>query len=146
MTVPRTAKTSRRTERARKKPIDDDIKCAVALRRATRELRDYVILQTFVIANKFHVMNEIITTWMFPRRMFPASSSRSQAPKDQNAMEIGAVFGKGKNGKGESKGKDGKAKGKGKYSYVWHGKGYGQKGKDSYSTAGQTKAASSRRV
>ena len=38
-------------------------------------------------------------------------------------MEIGAVFGTGKVGKGKSKGKDWQ-------SYGWHGTGYNQKGKD----------------
>ena len=85
----------RQTERARQKPIDDDIKCAVALGRAPPELRNHVILHTAAIANKFHIMNEIVTTWMIAKRMFASTSTSSPAPKDPNAMEIGAVWGKG---------------------------------------------------
>ena len=85
----------RQTERARGKPIDDDIKCAVALRRAPLELRNHLVLQTSVIADRFAVMNEIITTWMIARRMFPSHSpSQPQTHKDPNAMDVGAVSAK----------------------------------------------------
>ena len=105
----RWAELMRQTERARKKPIDDDIKSAVALRRASPELRNQLILQTFAIAHKFHIMNEIITTWMIARRMFAVSASiATPTSKDPNAREVGAVFDKGgKGSKGKSKGKDG---------------------------------------
>ena len=111
----------RQTEHARRKPLDDDITCAVLLKRMKRtpiELRSNLVLQAGMIADRFYMMSQVITTWMIARRTWPShtgsSTPTTPAARDPNAMEIGAMaYG------GKGKGKSGKAKGKGK----WGGKG-----------------------
>ena len=46
----------RQAEVARGTLIDDDVKVAVAMRRAPRELRDHLMLQTASIGDRFSVM------------------------------------------------------------------------------------------
>jgi hypothetical protein len=131
----------RQTEAARGKLIDDDIKCAVALRRAPRELKDHLVLQSNTVADRFSVMHEIIVVWMTARRSFGQTTSSStpagSREKDPIAMDVGHLevnqmtkgyndkgFGqKGKYGKFGDKGFGKKGKGPG------YGKGYGFKGK-----------------
>lgn len=132
----------RQTELARRKPLDDDIKCAVLLKRTPIELRSHLVLQAGVIADRFDMMNQVITTWMIARRTWPSHTASSTptipAARDPNAMEIGAMAyggkGKGKSGKAKGKGKSG---GKGKHSGYeqygygknWYGKEQGGYGK-----------------
>ena len=75
------------TELARGRPIDDDIKCAVVLKRSPKELKDHLVMLTATIADKFPVMREIVGTWNHSKRSYgtPAMGQR-QVP-----MEIGAV-------------------------------------------------------
>ena len=95
----------RQTEDIRQKALDDDMKCAVVLKTAPKELRDHLVLESHVIGDDFTKMNQIVTTWMVARRIFPSMaiskppSSSQAAPKDPNAMDVGAVsygYGKGK--------------------------------------------------
>jgi len=123
----------RQTEMVRQRPLDDDIKCAVVLKRAPPELRDHLVLQAGAIADTFSTMNQIITTWMIARRSFPPTGLMKQS-KEPAGMEVSAVWqdkGKGK-GKGKPKGFFGKgswSKDGGKsYAGSWS-KGFGKKGK-----------------
>ncbi len=52
----------RQAEQVRRKWIDDDTKCAVATRRAPRELREHLILQATFVADRFSVMHDILTS------------------------------------------------------------------------------------
>ena len=65
----------REAEQVRKKVIDDDVKCAVALRRSPEELRDHLVLETGTIADQWDVMNAKILAWMTARRPFIAPTS-----------------------------------------------------------------------
>ena len=119
----------RQTEVARGTLIDDDIKCAVALRRAPRDLRDHLVLQTAVVADRFSLMNEIILTWLVARRQFASpshpvahSSGQGPAPMDVGAIEKG--FGKGYSQKGKFDGKGGLG-----FSANSYSKGYQYSGK-----------------
>ena len=118
----------RQTEDVRQKALDDDMKCAVVLKTAPKELRDHLVLESHVIGDDFAKMNQIVTTWMVARRIFPSMaaakppSSSQAAQKDPNAMDVGAVsygYGKGKyqHAKGGGYGKS--------YQYPQYGKGGG---------------------
>ena len=148
----------RQAESARGRVIDDDIKCAVVLRRSPRELRDHLLLAVPNV--DFSSMNATVVTWMLAKKSYstnPATSSSAPAGgshKDPNAMEIGAMnsgwdsgksYGKsyGKQGKqnydkggksGKGFGKPNFTKGFGKQTY---GKGFGkQSGKGHYNDKG----------
>ena len=90
-------------ERAREKRLDDDIKCACALKRAPKELRDDPVLSTESIADDFAAMTEVVQAWMRMNAMF----SRPGTP----ALGVGYV--------GHDDGK-GKGKGYGSYQQPWH--------------------------
>ena len=84
--------------------IDDDVKVAVAMRRAPRELRDHLMLQSAHIGDRFSIMGDIITTWMIARKSY--QTPKEQAPvRDPNAMEIGAMSHWQPYGKSDGKGK-----------------------------------------
>ena len=60
----------RQAEVARGRLIDDDVKVAVAMRRAPRELREHLMLQSATIGDRFSVIGDIITTWMIARKSY----------------------------------------------------------------------------
>ena len=114
----------RETEEARKKPIDADIKCAVAMRRVPRELRDHLVLESATIADNWELMNDKIVSWMTARRLFSTAPGGSVAKKVDD-MDVGAV--KGMFGKS-----DGKYGGKPYYGGKSDGKFGGKFGKSYY--------------
>ena len=111
----------RQTEDQRSQSLDDDVKCAVVLKTAPKELRDHMVLESHNIMDVFSRMNQIVMTWMIARRMWSTTStkstSQSSAPKDPNAMDVGAMSCNGRwgaTGMGEAFGKDGFGKDYGK--------------------------------
>ena len=85
----------RQTEHARRTPLDDEIKCAVLPKRTPIELRSHLMLQAGMIADRFDMMNQVITTWMIARRTRPSHTGSfapaTPAARDPNAMEIGVM-------------------------------------------------------
>ena len=61
------------TQIAGVKSMDDDIKCAVVVQRAPRELKDHLVVQTTANADTCPVMRDIVDTWNQPRRNFGVS-------------------------------------------------------------------------
>ena len=55
----------RQTEDVRHKALD-------ALKTAPKELRDHLVLESHVIGDDFSKMNQIVTTWMIARKIFPS--------------------------------------------------------------------------
>ena len=79
------------TEKVREKPIDDDIKVAVVLRRAPKELKDHLVLESAAMqdtAAKFPKMRELVGNWFHTRKGL-YGDSRTQGPAP---MEIGSVI------------------------------------------------------
>ena len=116
----------RQAETSRGKPIDDDIRCAVALRCVTKNLRDHLIINTKAIADRFPMMHEAIVSWVTSHRQFntTAQPTHQSTKRDPNAMEIGAMFhkGDGKYDKGGGK----YYKGDGKHGGKFGGKSQGK--------------------
>ena len=94
----------RQAEQARGKLIDDDIKCAVATRRSPKELREHLILQSVVVADRFSVMHDMIVSWMTARKSFGPSGPEAHKHDAPTPIEISAM-GKGF-GKYKGSGKD----------------------------------------
>jgi hypothetical protein len=83
----------RGTEQARGKPIDDDIKCAVILRRAPKELRDHLVLEASAIADNWEAMNAKITNWMTARKVFtPVMDTKTNKKQQHGCWSVRQRF------------------------------------------------------
>ena len=99
-------------EIARGKQIDDDIKCAVILRRCSVTLRDHLILQNG--ADRFLTLRDLVFTYVTMNRVMPRS--QMQVPQQsQGVRHVEDATSQLVAGTWDDKGK-GKGKGKGSYS------------------------------
>ena len=104
----------RETERVRGMQIEDDVKCAVVIRRVPKKLQDHVTAKEADIADRFPHMHAAIAAWSTSRRALDAQLGKrpvqlqAQRKNDIRALDEPVPMDVGYVGKGCKKGKDGK--------------------------------------